>query len=292
MLSGFGTARAGHDKEALPLSTAAILWVWALQGYVAMGTAGILWGWALQGYSAVGHCRDTLQLHAAGINVAIEHCRNAWWLGTAGMLGGWALQGYSVVGHCRDTLPLSTAVELRAEGEDNIDFENVTTPLRGRGIRKSNKTLHLTNSKQRTREQEQMQKSERKKTKISSSLVRRDLPFCLAALVSWFLLFLLPCSLPPFLPSSLPSFLPASCPPSSVASSFLLFFLISILSLLEKGGREQQKPRDQSSKVERQIAQNKGGFFSFSLSDFCIFSCSPVLCFEFVKCKVLSCISG
>ena len=45
----FGVAYAGHDKDPLPLSTAEILWVWALQGYLAMGkdnvgfgTAGIL----------------------------------------------------------------------------------------------------------------------------------------------------------------------------------------------------------------------------------------------------------
>ena len=75
---GFGIASAGHHKETLPLSTANILWVWALQGYVAMGTAGIL--------------------------------------------GGWALQGHLVVGHCKDALRLGSAVRLRAEGEDNIDF--------------------------------------------------------------------------------------------------------------------------------------------------------------------------
>ena len=56
-----------------------------------MGTAGILGGWALQGY------------------VAIEHCRDTWWLGTAGILGGWALQGYSAVGHCRGAQRLGTA---------------------------------------------------------------------------------------------------------------------------------------------------------------------------------------
>ena len=58
----------------------------------------------------VGHCRDTLRL------------------GIPGVLSGWALQGYSAVRHCRDALPLSTAVTLRLEGEDNIDFENLTTP--------------------------------------------------------------------------------------------------------------------------------------------------------------------
>ena len=78
-----------------------------------MGTAGIICGWALQGYSAVGHCRDTLRL------------------GTARILGGWALQDHSAaaVGDCMDTLPLSTAVKPRAEGEDNVDYKNLTAPL-------------------------------------------------------------------------------------------------------------------------------------------------------------------
>ena len=67
----------------------------------------------------VGHCRDTLRLL------------------TAGTLGGWAVQGYSAVdtlggwgtagmlggGHCRDALRLGTAVRVRAEGEDNMDFK-------------------------------------------------------------------------------------------------------------------------------------------------------------------------
>ena len=55
---GFDIASAGHHKKTL--STTKMLWVWTLQGYVAMGTAGMLCGWALQGHSAVGHCRDTL----------------------------------------------------------------------------------------------------------------------------------------------------------------------------------------------------------------------------------------
>ena len=70
-----------------------------------LGTVGIRCGWARQGYSAVGHCGDT------------------WRGGAAGILGGWALQGCLVVGHCRDALRLGTAVRLRAEGEDNIDFK-------------------------------------------------------------------------------------------------------------------------------------------------------------------------
>ena len=51
---GFGIARAGHHKEIQPLSAKKTLWVWALQGYVAMGIAEILQGWALEGYSALG----------------------------------------------------------------------------------------------------------------------------------------------------------------------------------------------------------------------------------------------
>ena len=71
------------------MSTAKILWVWALQDRLP---------WALQGYSAVG-------------------------LSTAGILRGWVLQGYFEVGLCRDTFPSSTPVRLRAGGEDNLDFK-------------------------------------------------------------------------------------------------------------------------------------------------------------------------
>ena len=85
----FGIARAGHDKHTLPASTAEILWVWALPGYVAMGNAG------------VAHCRDTLLSGAAGI---LPGC--CWLLlGTAGILGSCALQGCFASGQCRDTLP-------------------------------------------------------------------------------------------------------------------------------------------------------------------------------------------
>ena len=76
-----------------------------------MGTAEILQGWALQGYLVVGHCR------------VVGGCRDIWWLGTAGTLCGGALHGHLVVGRCRDSLRLGTAVRLRVEGEDNIDFE-------------------------------------------------------------------------------------------------------------------------------------------------------------------------
>ena len=64
----------------------------------------------------------------------VGHCTDTCCLGTEGILGGWALQGYLVVGHCRDTLRLGTAVRLRTEGKDNIDFETLTTPLRGWGM--------------------------------------------------------------------------------------------------------------------------------------------------------------
>ena len=90
---GFGIARNGHHKETLPLSTAKILWVWALQGYVAMGSAEIWRGRALQGYSAVGRCKNTLRLL----------------LVTATMFCGWAVHGHLVVGHCRDSLQPDTA---------------------------------------------------------------------------------------------------------------------------------------------------------------------------------------
>ena len=63
-------------------------------GARALQSAGILCGWALQGYLVVGHCKDTL------------------WFGTAGI--GRALRGCSAMG---------AAVRLRAEGEDNIDFQ-------------------------------------------------------------------------------------------------------------------------------------------------------------------------
>ena len=86
---GFCTARAGPDKDTLPLSTAELLWVWALP----WALHGLCWGLALQGYSALGRCRNTLWLL----------------LVTAGIRGGWALQGYSSVGHCRHTLRLGTA---------------------------------------------------------------------------------------------------------------------------------------------------------------------------------------
>ena len=105
----FGVARAGHDKDTLPLSTAEILWDWALQGYVAISIAGMLWGQALQGYSPVGRCRNALRLLLVTAGILIEQCRDALRLGTAGIFGGWALQGYLVVGHCRDTLRLGTA---------------------------------------------------------------------------------------------------------------------------------------------------------------------------------------
>ena len=97
----------GHCRDTAGLGTAGILYAVERCRHtlrLLLGTAGIFGGRALQGYLVVGHCRDT------------------WWWGTAGILGGWALQGYSAVGNCRDTLPLRTAVRLRAEGEDNLDF--------------------------------------------------------------------------------------------------------------------------------------------------------------------------
>ena len=118
-----GYSAVAHCKDSLHLGTARILCGWALQGYTAvghrrdawwLGIAGILCGWALQGYLAVGHCKDTRWLDTAGYS-AVGHCRDA------------------AVGVWRDTLPLSTAVRLHAEGGDNIDFSNLTTPLQGWG---------------------------------------------------------------------------------------------------------------------------------------------------------------
>ena len=63
---GFGIARAGQNKDTLPLSTAGLLCSW--------------------------HCGDTCHGH-----FAVGHCRGTPRLGTAGKLGVWALQGYLVV---------------------------------------------------------------------------------------------------------------------------------------------------------------------------------------------------
>ena len=60
---GFGIARAGHDKDTLPLNTVEILRPWTLQGYHGVGHCRSTC--ALHGYSAVGHCRDTLLLSTA-----------------------------------------------------------------------------------------------------------------------------------------------------------------------------------------------------------------------------------
>ena len=49
-----------------------------------------------------------------GFDIAVGHCRDALQLGAAGILG---------VGHCRDALRLGTALRLRAVGEDNIDLK-------------------------------------------------------------------------------------------------------------------------------------------------------------------------
>ena len=77
---GFGIARAGHDKDTLPLNTVEILRPWTLQGY-----------------RGVGHCRDTLLWGTAEIlcSWALQE-----YLGIARILSGWALQGYVAVKHC------------------------------------------------------------------------------------------------------------------------------------------------------------------------------------------------
>ena len=64
----------------------------ALQGWSAVGLHGH-GGCPLQRYSAAGHYRDTVRL------------------------------GQLVVGHCRDAIWVGTAVRLRAEGDENLDFK-------------------------------------------------------------------------------------------------------------------------------------------------------------------------
>ena len=95
----WGSAVQGLGKDTLPLITAELLWVWALQEYVATGTAGTLW---------VGHCRNTLRLLLATTRILCCYY--------------WALQGYSAVGHCRDTLRLGTEgiLQLGTAGRDSL----------------------------------------------------------------------------------------------------------------------------------------------------------------------------
>ena len=77
-LGNAGIRRHGHRRNTVGLVTAGILCCRALQEYppaavttvLLLGTARILCGCALQGH------------------VAIERCRDTWWLGTAGILGG------------------------------------------------------------------------------------------------------------------------------------------------------------------------------------------------------------
>ena len=105
---GFGIARAGQNKDTLPLSPAGLLCGWhcgdTCRGHFAvghcrgtprLGTAGKLGAWALQGYLVVVALQGYL---------ALRNCRDTLRLGgTARILGGWALEGHLVVGHCRDT---------------------------------------------------------------------------------------------------------------------------------------------------------------------------------------------
>ena len=102
MLWGSAWARAGHDKDTLPLSTAEIL-IGHTAGIRCRGhcsdtaglvTAGILCCWALQENSAVavGHCRK-LCCYWAMQGYLVGHCRDALRLGTSWILIGWALQG-------------------------------------------------------------------------------------------------------------------------------------------------------------------------------------------------------
>ena len=107
------------ETRWLSRTTAEILLVEALHGYVAMGTAGILCSWAQRGCSAersadtyvvVGHCKGRLRLGIAGIPNGcalqrIGHCRDS-------AQCGWALQVYFAVEHCKDTWSLGTVALL------------------------------------------------------------------------------------------------------------------------------------------------------------------------------------
>ena len=135
---GFGIARAGQNKDTLPLSTAGLLYAWhcgdTCHGHFAvghckdtprLGTAinlgawalqGYLMGFALQGYLALRNCKDILRLGTARILgawalqghlvvrhcLAVGRCRDTWRLDTAGILCGW---------HCQHTLRLGTAIQ-------------------------------------------------------------------------------------------------------------------------------------------------------------------------------------
>ena len=71
--------------------------------------------WALQGYSAVGHCWHTLRLGTARIltyfvkgryreiqRVSVVGVLQGYSAVRCGMRGGWALLGYSKMEHCKD----------------------------------------------------------------------------------------------------------------------------------------------------------------------------------------------
>ena len=129
-LGSAGIRCHGHRRNTVGLVTAGIFCCRALQEYppvavttvLLLGTAGILCRWCLGIAGTKILCGCALQGY-----VAIEHCKDAWWLGTARILCGWALQGYDArrlidwalqgyfaVGyvadeHCRDTWWLGTA---------------------------------------------------------------------------------------------------------------------------------------------------------------------------------------
>ena len=132
---GFGIARAGQNKDTLPLSTAGLLCGWhcwdTCHGHFAvghcrgtprLGTAGKFGAWALKGHVVVSALQGYLALRNCGWAPQGYLVVGHW------TLGGWALQGYLmvrscrgagifgvwvlVVGHCKDTWRLGAAVIL------------------------------------------------------------------------------------------------------------------------------------------------------------------------------------
>ena len=95
----------------------------ALRGWVCrtllLSTVALLCVWALQGYSAVGHCWHTLRLGTARIltyfvkgryreiqRVSVVGSLQGYSAVRCGMRCDWALLGYSKVEHCKDFLAL------------------------------------------------------------------------------------------------------------------------------------------------------------------------------------------
>ena len=110
------------QKNKIDQSTGGILKkLWAYIKSVQSGYLGSIWprGRKVTAhvYCGVGHCKNALQLGAAGLlfgwapmgDPGVGCFGDTLRLGTAGIFCGWTLQRYS-------------AARLRAEGEENIDF--------------------------------------------------------------------------------------------------------------------------------------------------------------------------